>query len=299
MAQFHNLQVFVKVAELSGFASAARALNMSAPAVTRAISALEDRMGVRLFVRTTRNVRLSESGQRFLVDAKRILQDLEDAENAAVGLHVEPRGELRLTAPVLFGRLYVTPVLIDFLHKYPDVSGQTLFVDRLVNLMEEGQDVAIRIGELQDSSLTAIRAGFVRRVLFASPQYLARFGHPKTPDDLQGHQIVQSLAMGNSTDWAFLNKGVEQSVKVHPKLKMNTNDAVIEAVRSGAGISRLLSYQLTAAMAKNEVVIILEDFETPPVPIHVVHHEGRQVSAKVRAFVDFMIDRLRACSDLR
>jgi len=291
--RFLTLQVFVKVAECGGFAAAARALAMSPPAVTRAVSALEDRIGTRLLVRTTRSVRLTESGERFLQDCRRILVDMEEAEEAAVGSHAAPRGELRITAPVLFGRLYVTPILGDFLEQYPLVNCQTLFVDRIVNLMDEGLDVAIRIGNLPDSSLIAVRAGAVRRVMFAAPAYLKKHGLPKHPTDLLDHRLIKSLAINSSMEWSFHEKGKPVSIRIEPRLRMNTNDAVVELVARGWGISRLLSYQIAPQIAEGRVQTILTEFEPPPMPIHVVHQEGRMVSTKVRAFVDFMVDRLR------
>ena len=294
MDRFHSIQVFVKVADCGGFAAAARDLAMSPPAVTRAVAMLESRLGTRLFVRTTRSVRLTESGERFLQDGRRILLELEEAEDAAVGSHAAPRGELRITGPVLFGRMFITPVLGDFLERYPMVTAQTLFVDRVVNLMDEGLDVAIRIGELPDSSLIAVRVGTVRRVMFASPKYLDRHGLPRRPEDLSGYRLIQSLAMGASPEWPFQENGTPFSVRLEPRLRMNTNDAVIELAARGWGISRLLSYQIAPYLADGRLKTILSAFEIPPLPIHVVHQEGRMVSARVRSFVDYMAERLRA-----
>ncbi len=298
MDRFHSIQVFVKVAENGGFAAAARNLAISPPAVTRAIAMLEDRLGTRLFIRTTRTVRLTESGERFLQDARRILLELEEAEDAAIGSHAAPRGELRITAPVLFGRKYVTPILGEFLDTFPMVNAQTLFVDRVVNLMDEGLDVAIRIGELPDSSLTAVRVGSVRQIMFASSEYIKNHDPPRRPEDLGEHRLVQAVNMGSAPVWPFQEYGKPLSIRVEPRLRMNTNDAVIELVSAGWGISRLMSYQIASDLADGRLQSVLDDFELPPLPIHVVHQEGRMVSAKVRAFVDFMVDRLRADATL-
>lgn len=298
MDKFQALQVFGKVAEQGSFAGAARSLAISPPAVTRAIAMLEDRLGTRLFVRTTRSVRLTQSGTRFLEDSRRILIDLEEAEAAAVGSHAVPRGDLRITAPVLFGRMYVTPILGDFLKQYDQVTCQTLFVDRVVNLMDEGQDVAIRIGELPDSSLTAIRAGRVRRTLFASPAYLEEHGLPQHPGDLSDHRLIHALATGAPPEWQFQQAGKTLTTRIDPRLRMNTNDAVIELALRGWGISRLLSYQIAPYLKDHRLKTVLSAFEMPPLPIHVVHQEGRMVSARVRAFVDYMVTRLRADPDL-
>ncbi|MBT3793100.1 MAG: LysR family transcriptional regulator [Rhodospirillales bacterium] len=294
MDRFHAVQVFVKVADCGGFAAAARDLSISPPAVTRAVALLEDRLGTRLFVRTTRSVRLTESGERFLADGRRILLELEEAEEAAVGIHAAPRGELRITAPVLFGRIYVTPILGDYLDCYPMVNIQTLFVDRVVSLMDEGLEIAIRIGELPDSSLTAIRVGLVRRVMFASPEYIKTNGLPKRPEDIANHQLIKSTSVETSQEWAFQENGVPLSVRAEPRLRMNTNDAVIELALRGWGISRLMSYQVAPYLADGRLRAILEPFEMPPMQVHVIHQEGRMVSAKVRSFVDFMVERLRA-----
>ena len=298
MDRFHSIQVFVKVADCGGFAAAARELAMSPPTVSRAVAMLEDRLGTRLFVRTTRSVRLTESGERFLHDGRRILLELEEAEETAAGTHAAPRGELRITASVLFGRIFVTPILGEFLDRYPLLEAQTLFVDRVVNLMDEGLDVAIRIGDLPDSSLTAVRVGQIRRVVCASPEYINKNGLPQHPNDLSGHRLIQSLAMESSREWMFLENGKRISIPLNPRLRMNTNDAVIDLVVRGWGLSRLLSYQIAPDLAGGRLQIVLGAFELPPMPIHVLHQEGRMVSAKVRAFVDFMVERLRADSAL-
>lgn len=298
MDRFHSIQVFVKVADCGGFAAAARELAMSPPTVSRAVAMLEDRLGIRLFVRTTRSVRLTESGERFLHDGRRILLELEEAEETAAGTHAAPRGELHITAPVLFGRIFVTPILGEFLDRYPLLEAQTLFVDRVVNLMDEGLDVAIRIGDLPDSSLTAVRVGQIRRVVCASPEYINKNGLPQHPNDLSGHRLIQSLAMESSREWMFLENGNRISIPLNPRLRMNTNDAVIDLVVRGWGLSRLLSYQIAPDLAGGRLQIVLGAFELPPMPIHVLHQEGRMVSAKVRTFVDFMVERLRADSAL-
>ena len=294
MDRFREIEAFVKVAECGGFAAAARALAISPPAVTRAVALLEERLGTRLFVRTTRSVRLTESGERFLRDGRQILLDLAEAEETALGSHAAPRGELRVTAPVLFGRMYVTPILGEFLGRYPKVSARTLYVDRVVNLMNEGLDVAIRIGELPDSSLIAIRAGWVRWVIFAAPAYLEEHGQPQHPADLAGHRVIQSIAVETVREWPFRENGKPLTAPIEPRVRMNTNDAVIELALQGWGVSRLLSYQVAPYLADGRLQAVLNTFELPPLPIHVVHQEGRMVSARVRSFVDFMVERLRA-----
>lgn len=293
MDKFRSLQVFIKVADNQGFAAAARSLNMSPPAVTRAVAMLEEDLGTPLFVRTTRSVRLTESGQRFLQDARRILLDLQEAQDAATGSHAAPRGELHVTAPALFGRMYVTPILGDFLDLHPDVSARTLFVDRIVNLVDEGMDVAIRLGSLPDSSLVAVRCGSVRQMVVASPDYLIRHGVPAMPESLAGHQIIKATATTPGNEWKFQHNNKPIAVRLEPRVRMNTNDAAIELAVRGGGVARLISYQVAPFIADGRLQTVLEAFEMPSQPVHVVHQEGRLVSAKVRAFVDFMAQRLR------
>jgi DNA-binding transcriptional LysR family regulator len=294
MDRFRSIQVFVEVAERGGFAAAARRLAMSPPAVTRAVSALEARIGTRLLHRTTRTVRLTEAGARFVEDARRILADLEAAEEAAVGSHVTPRGELRITAPVLFGHLYITPILGDLLDAYPELSCRTLFLDRSVSLIDEGLDVAVRIGALPDSSLTAIRVGAVRWVTFAAPDYLEARGVPRHPNDLADHRLIQAVAITGTREWSFVEDGRPLAVRIEPRVRMNTNDAVVALAARGWGISRLLSYQVARDVAAGRLRVVLEEFQPASIPIHVIHQEGRMASPKVRACVDFMVDRLRA-----
>lgn len=294
MDRLHAIQVFVKVAELGGFAAAARDLTLSPPAVTRAVAGLEEHLGSRLFVRSTRRVRLTESGERFLADCRRILAELAEAEESAVGAHASPRGELRVTAPVLFGRLYVAPIIAHFLDRHPFVTCQTLFVDRVVNLMEEGLDVAIRIGDLPDSGLVATRVGSVRRVVVAAPGYLRRHGAPEHPRELARAHVIQALAVDGGADWRFQDGGQPLHVRPAPRLRMNTNDAVLELVTGGFGLARLMSYQVAPHLADGSLQAVLQEFEQPPLAVHVIHQEGRLVSKKVRAFVDEMVTRLRA-----
>ena len=299
MDRLHSMEVFAAVADSGSFAKAARAMRLSPPAVTRAITALEDRLGTRLFLRTTRSVRLTEAGGRFLADAQRILQEIREAEEAAAGEHATPRGMLHVTAPVLFGRIYVAPILREFLDLYPSVTADTLFLDRVVNIVDEGMDVAIRIGELPDSSLTAIRVGFVRRVVYGAPVYFAKYGSPRHPRELTGHRVISGETAASIIDWRFSDGGTDFAVRVTPKMFVNNLDTAIESAICGWGISRTLFYQVAPHVAEGRLQIVLEAFEPPPLPIHVVRQEGRRASAKLRAFVDFAVDRLRAHPAIR
>lgn len=293
MDRFQQMQVFQAVADAQGFAGGARRLGLSAPVVTRAVAALEEALGVRLFYRTTRHVRLTDAGQRYLDDVRRILLAVQEADDAAAGINAEPRGQLVLTAPVLFGKLYVMPQVAAFMQQYPAVAMSCLFLDRVVNMLEEGVDVGIRIGELPDSSLRAVRVGQVRRVLVAAPAYLAQHGMPQHIDDLARHQIVAASAISPTQEWQFATADGNRAVRLQPRLTVTSNDSAIAAACAGMGITRVLSYQVTAQLAAGELQRVLPGSEPPALPIHVLHREERGGAAKVRAFVDFISAALR------
>jgi len=298
MDRLQSMRAFVAVADARSFAAAARRLVLSPPALTRAISGLEARIGARLLHRTTRTVRLTEAGARFLADCKRILGEIEEAEAAAAGGSLEPRGQLAVTAPVLFGRMYVAPILFEFLERYAGVTARTLFVDRIVDLLEEDIDVAVRIAHLPDSSLTAIPVGSVRSVVCASPRYLAAYGRPRTVDDLAKHKTIAFWPTLASLDWSFGSGSRVRTVRASAQLIVNNNDLAIAAAVAGRGLARVLSYQIVAEVRAKRLEILLADFEPKPLPISVVHVEGRRAAAKVRAFVDMTVERLRGDKSL-
>jgi len=288
------MTVFVAVAEEQSFAAAARRLRMSPPAVTRAIAFLEERLAVRLLTRTTRLVRVTDAGARYLEDARRILLEADEADEAAAGINAAPRGHLAVTAPVLFGKIYVMPVITAYQMAYEETTVSALLVDRVVNLVEEGLDVGIRIGALPDSSLRAIRVGQVRRVVCASPAYLKKYGSPKTPADLARHRIVAATSVSAGPDWTFVKGKEKIDVRIDARILVNTNDGALEAARNGFGLTRLISYQVANELAAGALKTVLKDFEDTSLPIHVIHREGRHGSAKVRSFVDMAVERLRA-----
>ncbi|MES2262511.1 MAG: LysR family transcriptional regulator [Pseudomonadota bacterium] len=294
MDRLHLMTVFIAVGEEQSFAGGARRLGMSPPAVTRAIAALEERLGVRLLERTTRHVRVTDAGQRYLDDARRILAEVDEADDAAAGSNAAPRGHLAVTAPVLFGRQYVMPGIVDYLQRYPGMEVNAVFVDRVTSLVEEGFDVGVRIGELPDSSMRAVNVGQVRRVVCASPAYLALHGAPATPDELGRHVIVASSGSSTPPEWRFTDGARQLALRVKPRLVVNSNDAAIEAVRRGFGLARLLSYQAAPWIAAGELQAVLAPFETPGLPINIVHRDSRQGSPRIRSFVDLMVERLRA-----
>lgn len=294
MDKLHLMTVFVAVAEEESFAGGSRRLAMSPPAVTRCIAALEARLGVKLLDRTTRYVRVTEAGQRYLDDARRIIAEVDEADEAVVGINATPKGHLTVTAPVLFGRMYVTPLMVDYLNAYPHMDISALFLDRVVNMMEEGVDVGIRIGELPDSTMKALKVGYVRRVLCAAPSYLLQHNTPQHPQQLLQHKIISASNISPSVEWKFKQNNELTSIRIKPRLVLTTNDAAIEAAMAGFGITRLMSYQIAPQLAHNTLQIILPEYELAPLPVHVIHREGRHKSARVRSFVDVMVEGLRA-----
>lgn len=292
MDRFHEMQVFMAVAEEEGFAAAARRLNTSPPSVTRAIAAMEQRIGTQLLARTTRSLHLTEAGQRYLEDCRRILAELDEAEEAAAGSYSIPGGQLTVTAPVLFGELYVAPVLGDYLDRFPLVSINALLVDRVVNMTDEGVDVAVRIGHLHQSGQQAIKVGEVRRVVCASPAYLDQHGRPQRPEQLREAKLVTSSSSQLVSEWAFIAAGQPLKVPIEPRLVVTANNAAINLARLGWGMTRVLSYQVAAAVAAGELELVLENYEPAPLPIHVVFQQNGRVPAKVNTFVDFLSQRL-------
>jgi DNA-binding transcriptional LysR family regulator len=294
MDRFHLMSVFVAVAEEESFAAGARRLGMSPPAVTRAVASLEHRLGAKLLTRTTRFVRATDAGQRYLEQARRIIAEADEADEAVAGINATPRGQLSVTAPVLFGRMFVTPSIVEYLQRFPDMTISAVFLDRVVSMLEEGMDVGVRIGELPDSSMKAIGVGHVRRVVCAAPEYLKKHGVPRAPADLDKHTVVAASPVSPSVDWKFVTGKKTASVRVTPRLTVTSNEAAIVAAVQGFGVTRLLSYQIAAFLASGQLKALLSDHEPPPLPIHVLHSEGRQASAKVRTFVDLLVEKLRA-----
>ena len=293
MDRLHLMSVFIAVVETQGFSSAARRLRLSAPAVTRAIAELEIRLGVKLLNRTTRHVRVTEAGQKYYQDAKRVVMLADEADESVVGENAEPKGHIVVTASVLFGRLYVMDSIISYLQHYSKMTVDAVFVDRVVNMLEEGVDVAVRIGELPDSTYRAIRVGTVRRVLCASPEYLDQYGVPKKAEELTEHKIILARGLTPTNEIKFYKQGKDFSVRVTPYLSVSDNDSAAQAAVEGLGITRLLSYQVADQLKKGKLKIILSDYEAQAVPVHIVHREGRYASARIKTFVDMVVEHLR------
>jgi DNA-binding transcriptional LysR family regulator len=285
MDRLDGMAVFVAVADLRGFAPAARKLGLSPSVVTRQIAALEERLKARLLQRTTRSVTLTDAGARFLERARRILSDLAEAEGAAQAERTAPTGRLVVAAPLVFGRVHVAPLMSAYLARYPAVTSELLLGDRMANLIEDGIDAAVRIGKLEDSTLVARTVGATRRVVVGAPKYLARHKQPRRPEDLAGHRIAHFTALGAQPEWRFGPAG-EQRVGLTPAFVTNSADAAIGHVEGGGGLTMVLGYQVEAAVRAGRLRVVLADFEPPPLPIHVVYPSSRLVSAKVRAFAE-------------
>ncbi|WP_234782540.1 LysR substrate-binding domain-containing protein [Sphingopyxis macrogoltabida] len=286
-----TLEMFVAVAGEGGFAAAARKLGSSPPAVTRGIAALEARLGTSLFHRSTRAVALTDAGASFLGEARRILADLAGAEREVRGAQADPRGQLYLTAPATFGRLHVLPVVRALLEQHRDLGVRMMLIDRNVRIVEEGIDVAVRIGPLADSSLKAVRIGAVRQMLAASPAYLARRGAPARLAELAGHDLIGTMGPRAVNEWQFTSG--RWRLEPRPRLVLNTVDAALAAAEAGLGIANLLSYQLADALAAGRLISLLPGEQPPALPVHLLFEPSRAALPAVRLFVAAMKARAR------
>ncbi len=288
------LGIFIAVAEQGSFVAAARRLNRSPAAVTRAVATLEERLGLRLFNRTTRAVALTDAGARYLDLCRRTLSDFEELELSAASEKLEPRGLLTVTAPEMFGRMHVLPIAQSFMRAYPLVNFSMLLLNRIVSYIDEGVDLGIRIAELPDSSLQAIQVGHVRRIICASPGYLATQGMPKTPTDLQHYDAIAVAGVRPVIDrWTFGTGTREATFPVKTRLMVNTVQAALDAAVADGGVIRVLSYQAAPLEAAGKLTRILIGHEPPPIPIHIVHPAGRYLAPKVRLFIDQAVETLR------
>ncbi len=294
MNRLESMSVLVAVVEAGSLSAASRRLGTPLATVSRRISDLESHLGTRLLSRASRRPVLTDAGQAYVAACRRILADIAEAEHAAAGEHSAPRGELMITAPIVFGRLHVLPVVTAFLRAYPEIDIRLMLADRVVNLLEDHVDVAVRIGALPDSSLVAARVGAIRRVVCASPAYLAAHGVPGAPRDLGSHACVTFERLMSPEGWSF-GAGREQiQVPVRARLTVNTAEAAIDAAKEGIGLARVLFYQAAQAVADGALRVVLQEFEPPPAPVHLVHDGQRLPPLKLRAFLDFATPRLKA-----
>jgi len=297
MDRLDELAVFLAILETASLSGAGRKLRRSPPAVTRTLAALEERVGTRLVERTTRRLAPTEAGLRLAELARRVLADYEEAvrEDADAPL----RGKLKLTAPQVFGRRHVVPVVIGYMDKYPAMQVELVLNDRNLDLIEEGLDLAVRIGPLADAGMVARQVGQVRRLLVASPAYLARRGVPHTPDELAGHDAIHTTGLPSLPEWRFRRAGRDHVTRVTPRLMVNDVDAMLYAVRAGRGLGRPLSYQVADDLASGALVRLMPDWEPDPLPVHLVVSSARYMAPKLRAFMEHAVEALSALEVLR
>jgi DNA-binding transcriptional LysR family regulator len=288
MDQLAAMRAFVAVVDARGFTPAGRRLGISPSVVTRLVARLEEHLGTRLLQRTTRSVALTDAGGRYLERARRILAEVEDADQAALAERARPTGCLVVAAPVLFGRMHVAPLMSRYLDAYPEASATFLLSDRVENLVEDGIDLAVRIGHLEDSSLIARKVGQTRRVLVAAPAYLELSGEPDVPSDLASHRTIQFLPLAPPAGWTFAEDGREIRATPWSHFVTNSADAALSRAQQGGGLTLALSYQVADAVQAARLRIVLARFEPPPLPIHIVYPTSRLLSAKVRTFIDLV-----------
>ena len=285
---------FTRIVEKGSLTAAAAECDTSLPSMVRTLSALERQVGASLLSRTTRRISLTDEGRQYYERCKEILEQVQQAEAALASRAVAPSGKLAVTASVMFGRRYMALMAAQFLARHPRVRVELLFVDRVVNLVEEGVDVAVRIGPLADSSLVALPAGYARRVVCASPRYLRQRGAPRSPADLRAHRIVRFTGLVPKSEWVFRSGPRRIAVPIDSAFVCNQADSAIQACVNGNGLGMFLSYMVAAPKRARQLRYVLEEFEVEPLPVHVVYPRSRAVSANVRAFVDFCVARLRA-----
>ena len=286
MDRLRAMQIFVRIVEAGSLTRAAAALGMSGPAVVRSLAALERAIGVRLLQRTTRRSSLTDEGREYYERCKRVLAAVDEADTSMSARRSEPRGRLRITAPATYGRMHVAPIVNAFIAKYPQVEVELLLLDRVVDLIEEGLDAAVRIGELPDSTLVARALGETRRLVCAAPAYLRRAGIPKRPADLQAHRCIVFSGLAAANEWSFGAK--RQRMAVRPVLRTNQVDAALDACMRGFGCGQFLSYQVDAALREGKLKRLLKEYEPPPLPIHIVYPHARP-SSNVRVFVELAL----------
>lgn len=293
MNRLEAMRVLVAAIDGGSLSSAGRELGMPLATVSRKISDLETELKTRLLIRSTRQLGLTESGRAYVTACRRILEDIDEAERAASGEYIAPRGELVITAPVVFGRLQVLPILVEFLRAYPDVNVRLELRDRIVNLLEDHMDLALRIGTLPDSGLIATHLGQVRRVLCASPAYLATAGTPVVPSDLSNHECISFETFAPGNVWRFKGDRSDGAIAIRPRLVVSTAEAAIDAAIAGFGVTSVLSYQIESALRAGSLRLLLESFEPPPLPISFLYSSQGRVPLKLRALLDFAAPRLR------
>lgn len=294
MDRLDAMSVLLAVVDEGNLSAAARKLRSPLATVSRKVSELEAHLRTKLLVRSSRRVSLTEAGRAYVEASRRILEQVSEAERTAAGEYAAPKGELTVTAPVVFGRLHVLPVVVDFLKAYPEIDLRLMLADRVVNIVDSHVDLAVRIGDLPDSGLHASRLGAIRRVMCASPAYLAERGRPQRPEELEGHACITFEGLSTVRAYRFRTPKGEISVPIHSRLTVNTAEAAIDAAIAGLGVTRVLSYQIVAAERAGLIETVLREYEPEPWPVHLVYLGQGLLPLKLRAFLDFAAPRLKA-----
>jgi DNA-binding transcriptional LysR family regulator len=293
MDRLESMATLIAAVEAGSLSAGSRKLRMPLATVSRKVSELEAHLRTRLVNRTNRRLTLTDAGRSYVAACKRILEDIGEAERAATGEYLTPRGDLIITAPIVFGRLHVLPVAIEFLKAYPDIDIRVTLADRVVNLQEDHVHLGLRIGELPDSSLLATRVGAVHRVVCGSQAYFAARGTPKSPGELRTHDCITFDGLMSPESWKFAVGKSAVSVAIHSRLIVNTAEAAIDAAIAGVGVTRVLSYQVASALRANTLTLVLRKFEPTPWPVSLVYMGRPPMPLKLRAFIDFAAPRLR------
>jgi DNA-binding transcriptional LysR family regulator len=294
MDRLDAMSILLRVVEAGSLSAAARRLGTPLSTVSRKVSELEEHLKTRLLIRSSRRLTLTDAGRSYVAACKRLLDQLAEAERAASGEYSAPKGELVITAPIVFGRLHVLPIVIEFLNAYTDIDIRMVLADRVVHLVDDHVDLALRIGELPDSSLVAIKVGAIRRVVCGSPAYFAGHGTPKTPDALAAHQCITFDGLTSPDAWTFGVGKSDRTVAIRSRLIVNTAEAAIGAAIAGLGVTRVLSYQIEQARRTGSLAIVLRDFEPAPSPVNLIYAGQGILPLKLRAFLDFAAPRLKA-----
>lgn len=294
MDRFESMSAFVAVVESGGFSAASRALGIPLATVSRKVGELEEALGAQLLVRSNRSVSLTDIGREYFENSRRLLDDLAEIERNASGAYSKPKGLLSVSAPVALGRLHLSPILVDFLQTYPEIDVELRLSDRYVDLFEDRIDVALRVGLLDDSSMIAVRAGEVRRVVCASPDYLAERTKPRHPADLAEHDCVTMIPLESPAEWTFLVGNKFEKVRVRSRMTVTTAEAARDSAVAGLGVTRLFCYQVSDAIMDKRLQLLLRKFEADPVPVQFVYPGGRRIPQKLRAFIDYVLPRLKS-----
>ena len=294
MDRLEAMSVIVAVTETGSFSAASRRLKKPVATVSRKVAELEARLKAQLFQRSSRQMTLTDAGRSYIEACKRIIEQVDDAEREVSGEYRIPKGDLAVTSPWGLGHMHLLPIAVEFMNAYPEIALRLVLTDRIVNTVEENIDISVRIGNLADSNLIATRIGSVRFVLCASPGYLAEHGHPTAPAELENHDCISVDSVAPQRSWKFIRGGREIAVPIRSRLTVSDSEAAVGAAIAGGGIARVMSYKMEAARRAGQLVVMLEEFEQEPWPVHIVYAERKPVPLKLRAFLNWVTPRLKA-----